>query len=55
MTKKQLIQGVETAKDTTAEALLVILNALNQGQRKKISKDERVAELLDRYGIEYED
>ncbi len=33
------------------EALQLIIDALNQGQQKKIAKDPTVRALLDRYGI----
>ena len=34
-------------------ALLTMYNALNQGQKKKIVKNEKVKALFDRYGVEY--
>ena len=34
-------------------AILTMYNALNQGQQKKILKDEKVKALFDRYGVEY--
>ena len=34
-------------------ALQTMYNALNQGQRKKIVKNEKVKALFDRYGVEY--
>ena len=33
-------------------ALLTMYNALNQGQRKKILKNEKVKTLFERYGVE---
>ena len=33
-------------------ALQTMYNALNQGQRKKILKDEKVKILFERYGVE---
>jgi hypothetical protein len=30
-----------------------VYDALNQGQQKKIVKDDGVKELFDRYGVEY--
>lgn len=35
------------------EALETIYNALNQGQQKKLLKNEAVKALFDRYKIEY--
>jgi hypothetical protein len=37
----------------TKAALQTVYDALNQGQQKKILKDEAVKELFDRYGVEY--
>lgn len=53
MTKTQLTKAVETAKAETKEALQTVYNALNQGQQKKIVKDEKVKKLFDLYGVEY--
>lgn len=39
--------------EETKVALQTVYNALNQGQQKKILKDECVKELFDRYGVEY--
>lgn len=40
--------------DETRVALQTVYDALNQGQQKKILKDEGVKTLFDRYGVEYE-
>ena len=53
MTKKELIVAVEDAKAETKIALQTVYDALNQGQQKKIMKDDAVKELFDRYGVEY--
>lgn len=53
MTKNQLTEAVKTAKQETKEALQTVYDALNQGQRKKIVKDEKVKNLFDLYGVEY--
>lgn len=36
----------------TKVALQTVYDALNQGQQKKILKDETIKELFDRYGVE---
>lgn len=54
ITKEQLTAAVASAKSETREALQTVFNALNQGQQKKIVKDEAVKELFDRFGVEYE-
>lgn len=45
--------AAEAAKTETGEALQIMYDALNQGQQKKIVKDEKVKALFDRYGVEY--
>ena len=53
MKKADLEQAVAKAKNETKEALQTVYDALNQGQQKKIVKDEKVKALFDRYGVEY--
>lgn len=53
MTNRELRQAVESAKNETKNALQTVYDALNQGQQKKIIRDEAVRELFDRYGVEY--
>lgn len=53
MTKKELIAAVENAKAETKSALQTVYDALNQGQQKKLLKDETVKALFDLYGVEY--
>ena len=55
MKKTELDNAVVTAKTETKNALQTIYNALNQGQQKKIVKDEAVKALLDLYGVNYEE
>lgn len=55
MKKTKLTQAVETAKAETKTALQTVYDALNQGQQKKIVKDEQVKKLFDLYGVEYEE
>lgn len=54
MNKTALNKAVETAKTETKNALQTVYDALNQGQQKKIVKDEAVKALFDLYGVEYE-
>jgi Fe2+ or Zn2+ uptake regulation protein len=54
MKKNELTEAVATAKAETKAALQTVYDALNQGQQKKILKDEAVKELFDRYGVEYD-
>lgn len=53
MKKIDLIEAVQTVKIETRNALQTMYDALNQGQQKKIVKDETVKALFDRYGVEY--
>lgn len=53
MKKTTLDKKVSEVKDETKTALQTMYDALNQGQRKKIVKDEKVKALFDRYGVEY--
>lgn len=54
MTKTELDEKVQAVKSETTEALQTVYDALNQGQQKKIVKDEKVKKLFDRYEVEYE-
>ncbi len=53
MKKTELNMAVETAKTETKNALQTVYDSLNQGQRKKIVKDEAVKALFDLYGVDY--
>ncbi len=54
MTKTELDEKTQAVIAETTEALQTVYDALNQGQQKKIVKDENVKALFDRYGVEYE-
>lgn len=53
MKKQVLVQKVEDVKNETRDALQTMYDALNQGQQKKIAKNESVKALFDRYGVTY--
>lgn len=55
MKKTELDSAVANAKAETKEALQTVYNALNQGQQKKIVKEEKVKAKFDLYGVEYEE
>lgn len=40
--------------EETKVALQTVYDTLNQGQQKKLVKDETVKALFDRYGVEYD-
>ena len=54
MKKQELTNAVNEAKAETRNALQTVYDALNQGQRKKVVKDEKVKALFDLYGVTYE-
>jgi hypothetical protein len=39
----------------TKQALQLVFDELNNGQQKKLLKEEAIVELFDRYGVEYEE
>lgn len=53
MKKHELTTAILAVKTETKNALQTMYDALNQGQQKKIIKDEAVKALFDRYGVEY--
>lgn len=55
MTKKELRQALNQAKLETKNALQLVFDTLNNGQQKKILKEDAIVELFDRYGVEYEE
>lgn len=55
MTKSELTAAVEAAKEKTQTALQTMYDALNRGQQKKITKNEKVKALFDLYGVNYEE
>ena len=52
MKKQTLKTKTQKVKNDTKTAIETIINALNQGQRKKIMKDEAVKKLCKIYGVE---
>lgn len=55
MTKKELQAAVGAAKEEARTALQTVFDALNKGQRNKLGKDETIAALFDRWGVDRED
>ena len=53
MRKEELTKAVDATMQTTTDALQTVYDSLNQGQQKKILKDEKVKALFDLYGVEY--
>ena len=52
MTKFELENKTDAVISETRAALQTVYDALNQGQQQKILKDEAVAALFERYGVE---
>lgn len=53
MNKDTLSKAVENCKNETKEALQTVFEQLNNGQQKKLLKNEKIKALFDRYGVEY--
>lgn len=51
---KTWTEAAETVYEETKVALQTVYDELNQGQQKKILKDEKVKALFDHYGVVYE-
>lgn len=54
MTKPELDELVERFMAETKEALQLLYDNVNKGQRKQIVKNEQVKKLFDKYGVKYE-
>ena len=46
-------EAANVVYEDTKVALQTVYDTLNQGQQKKLVKDETVKALFDRYGVEY--
>lgn len=53
MNKRELKIKTEQIILDTKNALQTVYDALNRGQQKQIVKNEKVKELFDRYGVNY--
>lgn len=54
MTQYELETAVEAAKAETKTAIETMYQALNQGQRKQIVKNEKVERLFERHGVAHD-
>lgn len=50
---KKWTEKAEEVKLSTKDALQLIIDTLNQGQRQKLAKDAKVKAMLDFYGVDY--
>lgn len=53
MDKNTLNEAVDACKEETKEALQTVYDELNNGQQKKLLKNEAIKALFDRYNVEY--
>ena len=53
MKKTELREKINETKSATKSALQTVYDALNQGQKKKIIKNDAVKKLFDLYGVDY--
>ena len=51
MTKSEFEKRVQAAQNETHDALAELWSNLNNGQQKKLVKNEKVEALLKRYGV----
>ena len=51
MTKVELEAKTDSIIETTRSALQTVYDALNNGQQKKLLKDDAVAALFERHGV----
>ena len=52
MKRKVLKDKTAAVKNETTAALQMVWDATNKGQRKKLLKDEGIAKLFERYGVQ---
>ena len=52
MLRNELFEKVAALKDETKNALQEVYNELNNGQQKKLLKNETIKALFERYGVE---
>lgn len=52
MTKQELTTKTDAVINETRDALQLVYDSLNNGQQKKLMKNEDVAALFERYGVE---
>lgn len=53
MNKAKLSQAVTKRKTETKDALQLLFDNVNKGQRKQLVKREEIKALFDLYGVEY--
>lgn len=51
MTKTELNEKTDYRFNETHDALQAVYDELNQGQRQKLLKNEKIKEMFERYGV----
>jgi hypothetical protein len=51
MTKRELTDAIEAAKDEYRESLQTVWDGVNKGQKKQLLKNEQIRAILDRFGV----
>ena len=54
MYKSELKERTDKVINETHDALQIVWDATNKGQRNKLLRNEEVKAILDRYGVNYE-
>ena len=55
MTRIKLFKAVDACKEETRNALQLLWDNVNKGQKKQIIKNAEVKEMFDRFGVDYSD
>ena len=55
MNKNELNKATTKFKSETKEALQLLYDNVNKGQRKQLIKKEEIKKLFDKYGVHYEE
>ena len=53
MDKETLKKAVEACKAETKECLQTVFDELNNGQQKKLIKNNKIKDLFDKFNVEY--
>ena len=54
MKREHLSEAISAHKTATRDALQLLFDNVNKGQRKQLIKNEEIKEMFDRFGVNYE-
>ena len=54
MKREHLSEAISAHKTATRDALQLLFDNVNKGQRKQLTKNEEIKEMFDRFGVNYE-